>query len=165
MIINASGWEDDDERALIEDFVGYCIEDQLPNIETHESPLVIDVIADNNLIKERKWGDIQICGWFNTTPTYFRMRIRRSGVPLHKQLVTLGHECVHIRHYREDGLEQIGDTVFRFRGQEIDVSLLKNWKEPWELEARGETQGLIENYLDALGYHGDQKPDWYIDSP
>lgn len=166
MEINATGWEDEEERRLIENYVRYCVEDQLPDISRDPIQLVIDVIADHNLVAERRWGETQLCGWFNITPTYFRLRLRRSGMSFHNQLKVAGHECVHIGQYRRLELEHLQDGIFRWKGAVVDSHSFKDWYEPWELDARGLEKGLLENFIrDVLGYEDDVRPGWYVDAP
>lgn len=167
IMIEAIGWEDAEEQALIEDYVGFCIRDLLPDLLKQYPSFAVTVIADHNLVGERKWGELQVCSWFNDIPTYFRLRLRRSGVSLHNQLKTAGHECTHIKQYREDGLFQIDETIWNYKGEMVDTSKLKKWKEPWELEARAEEKGLLERYIEEhLGYDDDDtKPSWYVDAP
>ncbi|RZK36411.1 MAG: hypothetical protein EOO61_10415 [Hymenobacter sp.] len=165
MYVSVRGWEDAKEAALIEEYVVFCLGVLLPDVVRFMA-VHVEVVADQSLLVEKLWGEARCLAWFDTTPTHFRLRVRRSGVSFHDQLKTVGHECTHIGQYHREALVHLGGPLYRWEGEEVNTEEIDDWFEPWERDARANEKALLELYIrDHLGYSYNRRPDWYEDRP
>lgn len=63
-------------------------------------------------------------------------------------LMTLAHECVHLKQY---ALGELNENMSAWRGRRIDSDSVNYWDHPWEIEAYGRERGLFTRFVDDHG--------------
>lgn len=75
---------------------------------------------------------------------HYEIRINPK-INKHLQLITLFHELVHVKQYELDGL-YMSNELMMFKGERFDNDLAYHWQ-PWEIEARGMEEALLQEWL------------------
>lgn len=82
--------------------------------------------------------------------THFTIQLDNT-FPRPKTLRTLAHELVHVKqfHLQQLGLQQLvkeGVAHTLWNGKLVDETKSSHWDYPWEIEANGREEGLLERY-------------------
>lgn len=83
-------------------------------------------------------------GW--NRPREFDVYVK-SMQSMRYMLMTLAHECVHVKQYSLGELKE-GHTHWRHLCMPQDINY---WESPWEIEAFGRERGLYTMYCEKVG--------------
>lgn len=91
--------------------------------------------------------EVEDCNTSNK-PREFNVVIRRDPSTRY-MLMTLAHECVHIKQY---ALGELNENHTQWRGTRVNDEKINYWEHPWEIEAHGRERGLFVMYCEKYGY-------------
>lgn len=74
-----------------------------------------------------------------------------------KMMLSIAHECVHIKQYYLGEILDISDERIIFLEKEYDTDAINYWDQPWEIEAHGREHGLLLRFVEANNL---QKEEW-----
>jgi hypothetical protein len=144
-------------EAIFKDFVEWC----LVTLSGDESSLIqnVDVVFDDTIMQRKRWGElIPIKHEGDTVPLKFTMNIFDS-YQMMRSLRYIAHETVHISqlvggYYSYDPI----NDVVQWQGMTYDDEDFPPGFEPWEIQARGLENCLVETYILERGYQDER---WY----
>lgn len=108
---------------------------------------VIDISIRKTLVNNDE-GYCEITGW-NTrnNPREFLVVIKKCE-SFRKMLMTLAHECVHVKQF---ALGELSENHAQWRGRRMKDDI-EYWESPWEIEAFGRERGLYTLFCEQYGY-------------
>lgn len=71
-----------------------------------------------------------------------------KGVNDKTTLMTLAHECVHVKQY---AMGELDEDLSVWRGRKVNSDDVPYWDHPWEIEAYGKERGLYVRFSEAHG--------------
>jgi hypothetical protein len=83
-------------------------------------------------------------------------RAKKPFVRLRVVIETLVHEMIHVKQYMCNELYDYADGSTRYKGNKFD-SNFEYWDAPWEIEAYGRTQGIIEQFKEQYYSDGSKR--------
>ena len=83
-------------------------------------------------------------------PRKFRM-VLNSLYKKKQTLLTLAHECVHLKQYVLDELRDASRNTSKWKKESFDIDKVHYYDHPWETEAYGREWGLYVRYMESLG--------------
>lgn len=103
--------------------------------------LTVDIEIKKRLDEDASgYCDVVGCNTRNK-PRDFTIQIERNK-SLRYMLMTLAHECVHLKQY---ALGEIDDNLCHWKGKRVH-SKTDYWDSPWEIEAHGREVGLYTRF-------------------
>jgi len=109
--------------------------------------LVINISCKRNLKDgDEGWCEVEGCNSKNR-PIEFSIVIKKDE-SFRKMLMTLAHECVHVKQYT---LRELSSSHDIFRGKKYKDNI-EYWESPWEIEAFGRERGLYTLFCEHYGY-------------
>ena len=108
---------------------------------------VIDISVRNNVANNDE-GYCEITGWnARNSPREFLIVLKKCD-SFRKMLMTLAHECVHVKQF---ALGELSENHAHWRGRRIKEDI-EYWESPWEIEAFGRERGLYTLFCQEYGY-------------
>ena len=146
MEISISGIRSKREKALIEDAVDFYLHKLLPR------RLINNIAIDLTFRKKLDDGADGYCSvvGYNTQRRAREFDVEVQNNPSQRyKLMTLAHECVHIKQY---AMNEIDEHMYTWKGVRVPKSL-DYWDSPWEIEAHGREKGLYIRFCEVFGHH------------
>ena len=72
----------------------------------------------------------------------------------HRIMLSIAHECVHIKQYLLKELVDEDDDTITFLGKNYNMAAIDYWDWPWEIEAHGREHGLLLRFVQANNLQG-----------
>lgn len=132
------------ERVIIEDAMNFYLYKLLPHriVKT----LVVD-LAFRKKLDDDADGYCMVTG-YNTRNRAREFEVEVQNNPsMRYKLMTLAHECVHLKQY---ALGEIDEKMNTWKGIRIPNSV-DYWDSPWEIEAHGREKGLYIRFCETYG--------------
>jgi len=108
--------------------------------------------------KEECHGDCDYEDADNGPPREFIIRVSTT-LPLHKLLVTITHELVHLKQYYKGELKNyIRTNDIKWKGEKLtekQVFKMDYWLEPWEIEAYGLQRALAMKFIEKNQHYSE----------
>lgn len=109
--------------------------------------LVVNIACKRNLKNtDEGWCEVENTNSKNR-PIEFNIMIKKED-SFRKMLMTLAHECVHIKQYT---LRELSSSHDIFRGKKYKDDI-EYWESPWEIEAFGRERGLYTMFCEHYNY-------------
>lgn len=132
------------ERVIIEDAINFYLYKMLPSNIVRN--LVLDVTFRKKLDDDAD-GYCEVAG-YNTRRKAREFEIEIQNNPSFRyKLMTLAHECVHLKQY---ALGEIDENMNTWKGIRVPKST-DYWDSPWEIEAHGREKGLYARFIETYG--------------
>jgi hypothetical protein len=144
MDLEITGIKSKREQVIIEDAMTFYLCKLLPHRITKS--LIIDLAFSKKLDDDAD-GYCMVTG-YNTKKRAREFEIDVQNNPsMRYKLMTLAHECVHLKQY---ALGEIDEKMNTWKGVRISNSV-DYWDSPWEIEAHGRERGLYIRFCEAYG--------------
>lgn len=150
------------QRALVWESANFCLKSLLRKQRQALRDLTVEIeLVEDMFANEGTKGD---CTYSDDRddPQEFEVRLDCSMNNL-ALLGTVAHEMVHIKQYVTGEMRDTGRwNVCIWQSKRIDWKKLDYFEHPWEIEAYGREDGLVEKFVYAEGY---EKTRWYRKDP
>ena len=107
--------------------------------------ITIEIVLKKNL-EEQGYCEIQDYNSIGKA-RHFLIEIDKN-VNFKTLLLTLAHECVHLKQY---AMGELNENMSVWRGKKINSDNVPYWDHPWEIEAYGKERGLFVRFADDHG--------------
>lgn len=109
--------------------------------------ITLNVYEDNKVVNMFSTDDITlnailICN-DNLDNKYFTLYIRKGSADPY----VIAHEVEHLRQYHSGDLRKVSDSVFLWKGKEIDGKEVKYMRRPWEVEAFDTQKRNVRSFI------------------
>lgn len=132
------------ERVIIEDAINFYVYKMLPSNIVRN--IVLDVTFKKKLDDDAD-GYCEVVG-YNTRQRAREFEIEvRNDPSFRYKMMTLAHECVHLKQY---ALGEIDEHMNTWKGIRVPKSM-DYWDSPWEIEAHGREKGLYTRFCETYG--------------
>lgn len=101
-----------------------------------------------NKVEDDNDGYCEVEDYENTKPREFNITIRKNPSTRY-MLMTLAHECVHVKQYASG---ELNDKHTLWRGTRVNDEKIDYWELPWEIEAHGRERGLYTMFIEKYKY-------------
>lgn len=150
------------QRPLVKEAALFYLNSLFRNNRGMLSEVVLEIELVKDLFEyEGTKGD---CAYADerVDPREFEVRLDSSMTNL-ALVATLAHEIVHVKQYVSG---EMRDTalwnICIWRSKKIDWKKLDYFEHPWEIEAYGREDGLVEKFVHTNGY---SRTRWYRKDP
>lgn len=151
MLIDVSGKIKKDMKQLFADAASFFL---LKMLDTTTLKNTIVNIKVRKKLEDSQDGYCDIVdydGW--NRPREFDVYVQKN-VSVRYMLMTLAHECVHVKQYASGELKE-GHNLWRYQIVPPDINY---WESPWEIEAFGRERGLYTMYCEKIGMKFNKVP-------
>lgn len=132
------------ERVILEDALNFYLYKLLPSRIVQN--LTIDLTFRKKLDDDAD-GYCMVTG-YNTKNRAREFEVEVQNNPsMRYKLMTLAHECVHLKQY---ALGEIDEHMNTWKGTRVPKST-DYWDSPWEIEAYGREKGLYIRFCETYG--------------
>jgi hypothetical protein len=76
-----------------------------------------------------------------------------TKIPLFRLLISVAHECVHLKQYVLKEMKDKNDGIVEFLGKDYKLNSMEYHDYPWEIEAHGREIFLVLHYLKSKNLH------------
>jgi hypothetical protein len=139
--------------AVIEPFIGFVLQKFIKRRQLRDT-LEVEVRFTDTVHTMGNYGDCAIMDIERETkyPRKFRVRVAQHGLRFHQQLITLGHELVHVKQYALGEHAFVDDAATcRYKGETFTLTgkgAIRYYDRPWEIEAHGRERGLVMEFIE-----------------
>lgn len=146
MNLEISGTFDKRQEIIFGEAVYYYLNKMIPKAILRNISLDLKV---RTKVENNNEGYCDVEGW-NTQnkPREFTIVVKKTP-SMRYMLMTLAHECVHLKQY---ALGELNDNHTRWRGTRINDEKINYWELPWEIEAYGRERGLYTMFCEEYHY-------------
>lgn len=151
MLIDVSGKIKKDMKQLFADAASFFLLKMLDDTTLKNTIVNVKIRKKLEDSQDGYCDIVDYDGW--NRPREFDVYVQKN-VSIRYMLMTLAHECVHVKQYASGELKE-GHHLWRYQIVPPDINY---WESPWEIEAFGRERGLYTMYCEKIGYKFNRVP-------
>lgn len=130
------------KKKLISELIEFCLKKFLNEACIKQLEIIVEV--KNSILIAGNLAEM----YMNDDEFSFTIEIGNRQ-DFGKIMLSIAHECVHIKQYVMGEIEDIEDEKIVFLEKEYNTPEIDYWDWPWEIEAHGREHGLLLKYVES----------------